>query len=177
MRKFRFCALLLLVSQLCFGQHFTLSPNGFVSSTKSDYVVIEVAGVSKENLYKNVLNAINVLYSNPQEGLNVVAGESINLNGYQRKAIKANAGVMTYDYDVDYTLSFLFKDGKIRVNSPTFVASMQNYNGTWAKLNVSRAYFKKNGEVKSEKHFNEVNRFFNKLIDDILDKSRKIDNW
>ncbi|MET0462283.1 MAG: DUF4468 domain-containing protein [Chitinophagaceae bacterium] len=177
MKKVRFFLMFLLVAQLSYGQYFTLTPDGFVSDSKADYVVIDFPGVTKNDLYRNVLNAINTLYSNPQDGLSVVAGESITLSAYQRKAIKASAGIMTYDYDVDYTLSFLFKDGKIRVNSPTFEASMKNYNGTWAKLNVSRAYFKKNGDVKSEKHVDGVNKFFNGLIKSILDKSGKIDNW
>ncbi|PZR28276.1 MAG: hypothetical protein DI535_07680 [Citrobacter freundii] len=177
MKKIRLVLMFLLIAHLNYGQYFTLTPDGFMSETKADYVVIEVPGAKKEDLYKNVLNAINSLYSHPQEGLSVLAGESITLNAYKRKAIKASAGIMTYDYDVDYTLTFLFKDGKIRVNSPTFDASMKNYNGTWAKLDVSRAYFKKNGDPKSEKHLKGVNELFNGFVKNILDKSVKIDNW
>jgi hypothetical protein len=177
MKKIRFCFIFLLIAQLSFGQYFTLTPDGFVSETKADYVVVEVPGAKKEDLYKNVLNAINSLYSNPQEGLSLLAGESITLSAYKSKAIKANTGLITNDYDVDYVLSFLFKDGKIRVNSPTFSAAMRSNSGNWVKLDVSRAYFKKNGDTKSEKHLKGVNELFNGFIKNIVDKSAKIDNW
>ncbi|MBO9659308.1 MAG: hypothetical protein J7527_10835 [Chitinophagaceae bacterium] len=45
------------------------------------------------------------------------------------------------------------------------------------KLNVCRAYFKKNGDTKSEKHLKVVNELFNGFVKSILDKSAKIGNW
>lgn len=80
-------------------------------------------------------------------------------------------------YDVDYTLSFLFKDGKIRINSPTFNAQIMNYNGTWNKMDVKKFYFKGNGNPKREKSYQFVNAYFNGLIKSILEKSANIDNW
>jgi hypothetical protein len=156
MKKLLLCFLVLVCANTSFAQYFTLSPTGFVSENKNEYLVIDAPGVKQDELYKNVLNVINTLYSNPQKGLHVVAGESINLSAYQKTAFKLSSGVMSYVYDVDYTLSFQFKEGKIRVNRPTFEAGFRNYNGTWAKLNPSRAFFKNNGEVKSEKNYNQV---------------------
>ena len=42
---------------------------------------------------------------------------------------------------------------------------------------LARRTLKNNGEVKSEKNYNQVNKFFNQLIADIIEKSGKIDNW
>lgn len=177
MKRVLFCLVLLLVAEISFAQYFELKPNGFMSKDQKDYIVVEVAGAKQKELYTNVLNAINTLYTNPQNGLNVLDGESISLSASKRRAFKASAGIMNYDYDADYTLSFLFKDGKIRVNSPKLQAGFRNYNGTWNEMNFSRVYFKNNGEIKSEKNYSQVNNFINQLIKDILDKSGKVSNW
>jgi len=177
MKTFFSCVAILLFVSFSQAQYFTLTPNGFVADNKNDFAVVEIPGVKQDELYKNVLNAINTIYSNPQNGLNVVSGESISLSATQTKAIKSSAGIMTYDYDIDYTLSFLFKDGKIRINSPKFEAYMQNYNGTWNTLNIKKAYFKNNGEIKSEKNYKQINDFFNNLIKRVLDKSSEINKW
>ena len=117
--------ILLLVTQLSFAQYFKLTPQGFVSNDNSDFTVVNVPNAKQMDLYKNVLNAINTMYSNPQKGLNVVEGESITLTAYEEKAlpVRHSAGGFgkgNYKYDLSYTLSFLFKDGKIRINSPVF---------------------------------------------------------
>ncbi|WP_411973641.1 hypothetical protein ACLCDV_10735 [Sphingobacterium sp. Lzh-3] len=112
--------------------------------------------------------------SNPKQGLTLVPGQAITLAAYQHRGLKTSA--IAY-YDVDYTLSFLFKDGKIRINSPTFNAQIMNYNGTWNKMDVKKFYFKGNGNPKREKSHQFVNAYFNGLIKSILEKSTNIDNW
>ena len=127
-----------------------------------------------QELYDNVLKSINSLYSNPKEGLTLVPGQAITLAAYKHRGLKTSA--IAY-YDVDYILSFLFKDGKIRINSPTFNAQIMNYNGTWNKMDVKKFYFKGNGNPKREKSHQFVNAYFNGLIKSILEKSANIDNW
>lgn len=168
---------LIFITQNVSAQYFKLHPQGFLTEDKQDYKVLEVTGQKQSQLYVNVLNAINTLYSNPQKGLSTVEGESISLTAYKKKAFKGSGGIMTYDYDVDYTLSFLFKDGKIRVNAPVFEAGFMNYNGTWNNMNVQRSYFKGNGDVKSEKNYKQINDFFNQTINDIIEKAAKVSNW
>lgn len=165
---------MLLFTNLAFSQYFTLAPTGFVSKENLDYTVVEVAGAKQQELYDNVLKSINSLYSNPKEGLTLVPGQAITLAAYQHRRLKTSA--IAY-YDVDYTLSFLFKDGKIRINSPTFNAQIMNYNGTWNKMDVKKFYFKGNGNPKREKSHQFVNAYFNGLIKSILEKSTNIDNW
>jgi hypothetical protein len=165
---------LLLFTNLAFPQYFTLAPTGFVSKENLDYTVVEVPGAKQQELYDNVLKSINSLYSNPKEGLTLVPGQAITLAAYKHRGLKTSA--IAY-YDVDYTLSFLFKDGKIRINSPTFNAQIMNYNGTWNKMDVKNFYFKGNGNPKREKSHQFVNAYFNGLIKSILEKSANIDNW
>lgn len=177
MKKISLGIFLLLMTKIASAQYFTLAPEGFLSKEKTDYAVVEVPKTSQQELYNNVLKSINSLYSNPQKGLTLVNGQSITLSAYQKKAFKVSGGISGVHYDVDYNLTFLFKDGRIRVNAPTFEAGFMNYNGTWNKMNFKKVYFKSNGEPKSEKNHQEINTFFNELIKSILEKSAKIDNW
>ncbi|AYZ35165.1 hypothetical protein EGY07_06065 [Chryseobacterium indologenes] len=106
----------------------------------------------------------------------MVSGQAITLAAYKNKGLKVSAGISPVYYNVDYTLSFLFKNGKIRGNSPTFNAEIMNYNGTWNKMNVKKFYFKGNGEPKGEKNHQFLNSYFNGVITSILEKSANIDN-
>ena len=191
-------AILLLVTQLSFAQYFKLTPQGFVSNDNSDYTVVNVSNAKQKDLYKNVLNAINSLYSNPQKGLNVVEGESISLTAYEENALTVmhsagGFGKGIYKYDLSYTLSFLFKDGKIRINSPVFECKRW-YEGTyrptsgwgssgWATLKLVKgdkdrvAIYDKNGKLLLEDASNGLNNHFNSVLKQIIEKSQKINNW
>lgn len=188
----------LLVTQLSFGQYFKLTPQGFVSNDNSDFTVVNVPNAKQKDLYKNVLNAINTMYSNPQKGLNVVEGESISLTAYEEKAlpVRHSAGGFgkgNYKYDLSYTLSFLFKDGKIRINSPVFECKRW-YEGTykptsgwgssgWTTLKLVKgdrdrvAIYDKNGKLLLEDTASGLNDHFNSVLKQIMEKSQKINNW
>lgn len=188
----------LLVTQLSFGQYFKLTPQGFVSNDNSDFTVVNVPNAKQKDLYKNVLNAINTMYSNPQKGLNVVEGESISLTAYEEKAlpVRHSAGGFgkgNYKYDLSYTLSFLFKDGKIRINSPVFECKRW-YEGTykptsgwgssgWTTLKLVKgdrdrvAIYDKNGKLLLEDAASGLNDHFNSVLKQIMEKSQKINNW
>jgi hypothetical protein len=190
--------ILLLVTQLSFAQYFKLTPQGFVSNDNSDFTVVNVPNAKQMDLYKNVLNAINTMYSNPQKGLNVVEGESITLTAYEEKAlpVRHSAGGFgkgNYKYDLSYTLSFLFKDGKIRINSPVFECKRW-YEGTykptsgwgssgWTTLKLVKgdrdrvAIYDKNGKLLLEDAASGLNDHFNSVLKQIMEKSQKINNW
>lgn len=191
-------AVLVLLTQLSFAQYFKLTDKGFVSNENHDFAVVEVPNVKQMDVYKNVLNAINSLYSNPQKGLSVLEGESITLTAYEEKALPVRhggggLGKSNYAYDLSYTLSFLFKDGKIRMNSPTFELRRW-YEGTfragsgwgnsgWTTLNLVKgkkdrvAIYDQNGKLILEDAANRLNTHLNALLKQIVDKSNTINNW
>lgn len=191
-------AVLVLVTQLSFAQYFKLTPKGFVSNDNSDFTIVNVPNAKQKDLYKNVLNAINSMYSNPQKGLNVVDGESISLTAYEENAltVKHSAGGFgkrIYKYDLSYTLSFLFKDGKIRINTPVFECKRW-YEGTykptsgwsssgWFTLKLVKgkndmvAIYDKEGKLLLEDASNGLNNHFNSVLKQIIEKSQKINNW
>jgi len=197
MKKLLSIAILLFVTQLSFGQYFKLTPEGFVSSDNSDFTVVNVPNVKQKDLYKNVLNSINSIFKNPQKGLSVVEGESISIAAYEEKVLPVKLsrglGKSTYKYDLSYTLTFLFKDGKIRINSPNFEGrrlTEETYNGSsgwsggdWVTLKLkktgkSRVFvFDNDGKVVLEDAYSGLNNHFNLLIKEIIEKSERINNW
>ncbi|MFA4867995.1 MAG: DUF4468 domain-containing protein [Pedobacter sp.] len=197
MKKTLIIAILLLVTQLGFAQYFKLMPKGFVSNDNSDFTVVNVPNVKQNDLYKNVLNAINSIFKNPQKGLSVVEGESISITAYEEGVlpIKLSNGLgkSVRKYDLSYKLTFLFKDGKIRINSPDFEVKRYvegSYRGAsgwtgdeWVTLKLikvgkSKLYlFEDDGKVRFEDAYNGLNNHFNSLLKQIIEKSQKINNW
>lgn len=187
--------ILLISVQLSFAQYFKLTSTGFVSSDNNDYTVVNMPNVKQNDLYKNVLNSINSMYSNPQKGLNVVEGESISLTAYEEQAVPVKHraggfGKRSFKYDLSYTLTFLFKDGKIRINRPTFELRRwyqsgykSGFNSGWTTLNLLKgkndnvAIYDKNGQLILEDAFNGLNNHFNMLLTQIIEKSGNINNW
>lgn len=197
MKKTLSIAVLLLITQLSFAQYFKLTPKGFVSNENSEFTVVNVPNVKQKDLYKNVLNAINSIFKNPQKGLSVVEGESISITAYEEEVlpIKLSNGLgkTIRKYDLSYKLTFLFKDGKIRINSPDFEAKRYvegTYRGSsgwseggWVTLNLikvgkSKLYlFEDDGKVRYEDAYNGLNNHFNSLLKQIIEKSQNINNW
>lgn len=197
MKKTLSIAILLLLAQLSFAQYFKLTPKGFVSNDNSDFTVVNVPNVKQKDLYKNVLNTINSMYSNPQKGLSVVDGESISITAYEKEVlpIKLSNGLgkSIRKYDLSYKLTFLFKDGKIRINAPDFEARRyveSTYRGAsgwtgdeWVTLKLvkvgkSKLYlFEDDGKVRFEDAYNGLNNHFNTLLKQIMEKSQNINNW
>ena len=197
MKKVLSIVMLVLVTQLSFAQYFKLTPKGFVSNDNSDFTVVEVPNVKQKDLYKNVLNAINSLYKNPQKGLSVVEGESISITAYEEEVLPVKLsnglGKTIRKYDLSYKITFLFKDGKIRINSPDFEAKRYvegTYRGAsgWSgdewvtlkltKVGKSKLYlFEDNGKVRFEDAYTGLNNYFNSLLKQIIDKSQNLNNW
>lgn len=190
-------AIFLLVTQLSFAQYFKLTPSGFLSNEKNDFTVVDVPNVKQKDLYRNTLNAINSIFKNPQKGLSVVEGESISITAYEEKVLPVKLsnglGKTIRKYDISYKLTFLFKDGKIRINSPDFEAKRyveSTYRGSsgwsgdeWVTLKLvkfgkSKLYlFEDDGKIRFEDAYNGLNNHFNSLIKEIINKSQNINNW
>ncbi|MGV0923758.1 hypothetical protein [Empedobacter tilapiae] len=180
------------LSQFSYAQYFTLTSNGFVSSKdKTDYIVIDKPNTKKNELYRNVLSALSSMYKDPKEVLSLAENESITINGYEPKSLAVKQkrnylqiGKSTIEYDLSYSITMLFKDDKIRINRPSFEARKWNSNiGDYEYLvlnetnkNKNSIYNKKN-EVDYPDAISGLENHFNNLIQEILEKSNKINNW
>ena len=180
----------IFATQLAFAQYFTVTPNGFISEKKEQFVIIEIPDQKQEVLYKNVLSALSTMYSNPKEALSLVEGQSITITAYETDVIIDKLKLSTLKYDLSYTLSIQFKDGKIRYNSPAFECRRWTKNAYdqgrvsgWTTLplvktkGVKWAIFDKNGEIISPSAYDGLNKYFNSLIGEIIRKSNTANNW
>ena len=187
---------LFFIVQSALGQTFELTSQGFISkSDQKNYIVIDVPGKTQSELYTNVLTAISSMYKDPKKVLSVVKNESITLNGYTKNGLtikeKLNPiqiGKSTMKYDISENITILFKDGKMRFNSPSFEVRRWfegGYNSGWAtywyhlRLNADgknkHAIYNKKGEVNYPDAVSGLNNHFNGLIQTIIEKSNQID--
>ncbi|MBC7655085.1 MAG: DUF4468 domain-containing protein [Oligoflexus sp.] len=158
---------------VCVGtkaQTFKLTPEGFVSvaDPAKNYAVFEYSGKNAAELYKSSLLYFNAFYVSPKDVISTVEGESITINGFSEKTVRQN-GTAT-PFDINYTITFLFKDGKIRINSPSFNATTGLrkmylvYTG-FSMDGTEIGVYGKGGKVKLEKAIEDLENFFNVYID------------
>lgn len=157
----------LLISGFCFAQEteFSFTKNGF-----TDYVVREVAGKTKEELYKKAIDWVSVTYKNPKEVLKAqIENEYIRITGFSSNLLLFNAMGKRY-YDADYTIEISFKEGKYK-----FDVISVNLLGTNSEpkmeLSDMSEYYKSNGQIKSNyKYFpDNFANFFNNLNKDLFE--------
>ncbi len=170
MKKVFTTVIFLLLATISFSQSFELTNRGFFDSAdkEKDYVILDFAGRSQNDLYKQTLLYINTIYKSPKNVISTVENESITVNGYAQNAVKRNA---FNSFNMDYTMVFLFKDGRMRVNVPSFTLTaftdkLQTlYLVSGNSLDGSSlGIYNKKGDLKSEKAKASLESFFNGYI-------------
>jgi len=165
---------------------FSLTPEGFRNNIESDkdYIVIDFPNNTQEELFKRVLLFVNSSFVSPKDVISKVDNELISLNGFAKDAVKGN---FIGSFDLNYTISIQFKDGRIRINAPsinkminisTKVQEMILVGGT--DLTGSYfAIFNRKGEVKSQNAKVCLEDYFENLINTLIDtvKINKNDDW
>lgn len=119
MRKIIFLLVMLIASITSHAQ-FKASPNGIVSEDGKGYYVVELEGLSAEELYNRVEKFIISNYRNPNAVASKQPSEMINLHSYSENAfpIRTILGMKHYA-NVDMNIVFRFKDGKVRIDAPS----------------------------------------------------------
>lgn len=181
---------MLAISATSYAQ-FKASPNGIVSEDGKGYYVVEFEGVSSEELYNRVEKFIISAYRNPNAVASKQPNEMINLHSYSENAfpIRTILGVKHYA-NVDMNIVFRFKDGKIRIDTPSInnmsCHTLQNSDGVifcgtkFFTDNTVYLYDKK-GKVKNKKVIELLNSWLNLQITYIVASIRESksveDNW
>lgn len=100
----------------------------FTTGSDKEYVVYKATGYKKTELYKAVLLGLYKLYSKPEAVISSFENELIIVNAKSPYCVKYGNNYFAFSY----TLRFLFKDGKIRVDTP-----------------IARAFIPSSGEERS----------------------------
>jgi hypothetical protein len=104
---------------ICIAQTdvFELTPSGLRSTkdTSKNYIVIDLPGKSKAEIFKQTQIFMNRSFVSPKDVMSIVEGESVTITGYAEKEVhRTNNHV----FNTDYTMTFEFKDGKMKISSP-----------------------------------------------------------
>lgn len=174
MKKILLSLLICLFCTIANAQ-FKLSINGFVDSNdvSKDYIVYEIKEKNQERLYTDVLKFINTSFKSPKDVINEVQAEMITISGFQPEKIGIGKimGMYAGVYDLRYNITIRFKDGKIRIDAPTFECTsfssgktsrlvLQGSNGGFGS-EVKTGLFKKNGKPAREEAIEALELFFN----------------
>lgn len=96
-----------------------ITPDGFKSERDGRLFLVLNAEGSQTDLFNKSLTYLNGLYESPVSAISKVDGESITVTGFSPKTVKSAYKRLKYNYDLEYSLTFEFKDGKVKyqVNS------------------------------------------------------------
>lgn len=175
----------MIAGSLVAQESFELTPAGFINSAApSDaYLVIEAPGKSQEDIYKAALAYLHGTFVNPDEALSTMEGEMITVNGYAENSIARNS---MHVFDMNYSYSIRFKDGKMRIDAPsfrltTYTNKPQELHLVWTGLSLGGddlGIYGKKDRLKSERAKEDLEAFFNTQVE-LLSSAVKEDqdNW
>ncbi len=178
------------------AQYFTLSKNGLHPSNDptKKFIVIEKEGKNQSELFKQIKDFITENYVSPKDVMSENGNEMITLNAVSDGDVQCKVGFAMLPLKTNYSITFMFKDGKIRVNTPSINSMLgESYTigGQLSELyelvytdddqtspnRKTITIFKKNGKTtKGAKESIEL--FFNTLIDKAVNyKSNNNEDW
>lgn len=168
------------------GRYFTLTKTGFISTEDAtrEFVVIPIEEKSQSELYRLILTKLNSMFVSPKDVLNVIENESISVNGLVKNKITDEMGKKYY---LNYTITILFKDGRIRVDSPS-INKLYSYgmnNDKVMYLNSGSDMFgqyfssiwNKKGVLKEPTAKKQLEIYFDEFIDSLLIEVNKTEEW
>ncbi|MBO7294240.1 MAG: DUF4468 domain-containing protein [Bacteroidaceae bacterium] len=145
---------------------FELQENGLFLSGGKPYIVIEMPGQTKAELYKQILVNVSYCYKSPNDVISSIENEVISINGYEDTFWGMKTLGQWIYLDAKYVIKIHFKDGKVRVDSP-IVSDIGPYNNDFEGRIKFDKVFKKDGSInpKRQRNVDESNNYFNNLIE------------
>lgn len=93
---------------------------GFVNDADGkDFIVISAPGKSVNDIKSSVVSALSDMYSNPSKVISTLGDNIINLNAHESNACWYSTKDFVYDYNFNYNIKIEYKEGKIKVCSPS----------------------------------------------------------
>ena len=168
------CAIFL---SLVANAQFILTPNDFVDKTKPDnsYLVFDFDGKTQKEIYELALNSLIQIYNSPKDVISKAEYTGITVTGIGSEKV----AYKIWGYDIYYSLTLQFKDGKMKVDAPNIILIKHpNPKATISEISMKNI-FDKNGEIKNEKTKTSIESYFNMLISRIVEnmQPKKNENW
>ena len=189
MKKGYLICLFCFISFFSYSQSFfELKPYGFVDrkdSTKS-YIVLNYEGKTQQELFKQFLEKFTIMYVSPQNVISSVPNSTITINGVSDEDIPYEKDLIDHYYNLNYTIVFQFKDGKVRINSMSINKLYVSYNQFYREVSLQdyidifsykRAIYNLDGKLRDAELKDDLEGFFNGLIGRVLSAGSDDQNW
>lgn len=190
MKKFLLLMLLSVCGDMVAQEpiHFSIQPTGaFLTEDGKEFAVVLFDGMSADELYAKVKTNAMTFYNSPKEVMSEGDGV-ITIFAYEKNIWKAKSLGATGMYDGSYKLTFMFKDGKIRVDAPSISEVFTLSGGAFTNtIGIDKKVFlsdcakkvcksKAKGDQERKSHLEDVvNVPINALLG--LTKGREVEDW
>jgi len=176
MKKITF--IILFISSLNYSQeNFKYGENGL----SPKFLVIKIDSLKQNQIYENAVKWIKLNFKNPDEVIETsVENEMIRFTVIKQRVLSIGKS-KPIDYDLKYTISISFKDGKYKFEPLSNMVKASDYNYGWIPfdLNNGKLYFKKGKMIeKFDQYVIRIPEFLNNLSLEIKRTSEKTkDDW
>lgn len=189
MKRITFCILGCMLSIMMMAQKFTLTYKGFVDAEnpQNDYMVVVYEGLTKEQIFTRAQKAVAKCFVSGKDVMTNIPNEQISINGILREVTYRSPMGMKLPFDMKFTLTLEFKDGRMRIGAPHILELRQEATlgdvfmyltkaeagSSFIKKNY--AIFKNDGKVNEKKHKENIERSTNELITALLSNMKESD--
>lgn len=103
---------------------FEFTPEGsFLTANEGkDYAVLSCPGLSQEELYNKFYIAVSRLCDSPKDHISYIERQMISYTNIEKEGVTLKGGGSKMTYDVEFTVKMEFKDGRVKIDAPTFIA-------------------------------------------------------
>lgn len=169
--------------------YFALTKSGLkpVNDLNKEFIIIEKLGTQKE-LFSTVKLFVYSFFVSPKDVVSEMDTTMITINGVSTKDVVAKKGFGYLNIKMNYTITFHFKNGKIRVDNPSINTMTAESSSTFWQLTLTKndsydssrdrfAIFD-NDKIKAEPAKENIETFFNNFIDKAIKyDASKNGNW
>ena len=152
-----------------------LTIDGFISSEDDKgFVVMNYPNKTPEDLYTETLKFIHTVYKIPDAVINEVKGEMITVSGFSENAVGTGKVLGSYlaTWNMNYTISFQFREGRVRVDAPNFECTGYSdgketrlvLHGKNSLTTPTRSLFKADGKPNMKDSIKMIEDFFNSFL-------------
>lgn len=163
---------------------YELTPTGLVNGTDKDYIVIEAdSSLSQKELFSKTQTFFASRFVSPQDVISSFNENTITLNWVSHIFYKS--GIAKMEAIVNYSATFLFKDGRVRINNPS-INSITCLDGKDSPMKLVEEFYtigvftSKGKERRPEAKVaieDNINKFLADYISFITTKQAADDDW
>lgn len=169
---------------------FQLTPDGMRTTDGKSYIVSTIKG-SQKQLYQKTKTVLTSMLKTKDYEMKSNEPDIIIISCKGLKIAKEYVAGLKDSYKTNWTIEIKFKPNKIRIDAPLIeplkcrhsIISLEKGNaiGVSSGLNRKGHLFKDDGSVREDHMVEQINEYFNGLVDDIISNVKNFDstdnNW